>query len=93
EKGGADIASMLDTFFNEKGKIVGMLQMFMTKESIAERIQHELIRLTSHPKAKAIATQIIENEYATMKSKHLNELINETQYQAFKTSVTELALR
>ncbi|MDW4090845.1 DUF445 family protein [Staphylococcus saprophyticus] len=93
EKGGADIASMLDTFFNEKGKIVGMLQMFMTKESIAERIQHELIRLTSHPKAKAIATQIIENEYATMKSKQLNELINETQYQAFKTSVTELALR
>ncbi|MDT3972198.1 DUF445 family protein, partial [Staphylococcus saprophyticus] len=92
EKGGADIASMLDTFFNEKGKIVGMLQMFMTKESIAERIQHELIRLTSHHKAKAIATQIIENEYATMKSKQLNELINETQYQAFKTSVTELAL-
>ena len=26
--------------------------MFMTKESIADRIQHELIRLTNHPKSK-----------------------------------------
>lgn len=69
-----------------------MLQMFMTKESIAERIQHELIRLTSHPKAKAIATQIIENEYETMKSKQLNELLNEDQFNSFKTSVIELAI-
>ena len=27
--------------------------MFMTKESIAERVQHELIRLTRHPKSKS----------------------------------------
>jgi uncharacterized membrane protein YheB (UPF0754 family) len=38
----------LDTFFNEKGKLIGMLQMFMTKESIADRIQQELIHLTVH---------------------------------------------
>lgn len=92
EKGALDIASMLDTFFNEKGKIVGLLQMFMTKESIADRIQHELIRLTNHPKAKAIANQIIENEYATFKSKQLNEVLNEQQFQSFKTSVTDLAM-
>ncbi|MDG0844104.1 DUF445 family protein [Staphylococcus equorum] len=92
EKGAADIASMLETFFNEKGKIVGLLQMFMTKESIADRIQHELIRLTKHPKAKAIAKQVIDNEYETMKSKNLNELVSESQYKSFKTSVTELAI-
>ncbi|MGX5790847.1 DUF445 domain-containing protein [Staphylococcus equorum] len=92
EKGAADIASMLETFFNEKGKIVGLLQMFMTKESIADRIQHELIRLTKHPKAKAIAKQVIDNEYETMKAKNLNELVSESQYNSFKTSVTELAI-
>ncbi|KRG10510.1 DUF445 domain-containing protein [Staphylococcus sp. NAM3COL9] len=92
EKGAADIASMLETFFNEKGKIVGLLQMFMTKESIADRIQHELIRLTKHPKAKEIAKQVIDNEYETMKSKNLNELVSESQYKSFKTSVTELAI-
>ncbi|MDG0822451.1 DUF445 family protein [Staphylococcus equorum] len=92
EKGAADIASMLETFFNEKGKIVGLLQMFMTKESIADRIQHELIRLTKHPKAKAIAKQVIDNEYETMKAKNLNELVSESQYNSFKTSITELAI-
>lgn len=92
EKGAADIASMLETFFNEKGKIVGLLQMFMTKESIADRIQHELIRLTKHPKAKAIAKQVIDNEYETMKAKNLNELVSESQYNSFKTSITELAV-
>lgn len=92
EKGASDIASMLDTFFNEKGKIVGLLQMFMTKESIADRIQHELIRLTNHPKAKVIANQIIANEYTTFKSKQLSEVLNEQQFQSFKTSVTDLAM-
>ncbi|WP_147630411.1 DUF445 domain-containing protein [Staphylococcus xylosus] len=92
EKGAADIASMLDTFFNEKGKIVGLLQMFMTKESIADRIQYELIRLTNHPKAKDIANQIIDNEYETFKSKQLSEVLNEQQFQSFKTSITDLAI-
>lgn len=92
EKGAADIASMLDTFFNEKGKIVGLLQMFMTKESIADRIQHELIRLTNHPKAKDIANQIIDNEYETFKSKQLSEVLNEQQFQSFKASITDLAI-
>lgn len=31
-----------------------MLQMFMTKESIADRIQQELIRLTSHLKQEQL---------------------------------------
>lgn len=92
EKGAADIAAMLDTFFNEKGKIVGLLQMFMTKESIADRIQHELIRLTNHPKAKDIANQIIDNEYETFKSKQLSEVLNEQQFQSFKTSITDLVI-
>lgn len=92
DKGASDIASMLDTFFQEKGKIVGLLQMFMTKESIAERIQHELIRLTQHPKAKSIATQVIESEYQTMKAKNLDELVTVTQFDSFKESVCDLAV-
>ena len=58
---------MLDTFLS-KGKIVGLLQMFMTKESIVERVQHELIRLTRHPKAKVIIDKVIRDEYETLKS-------------------------
>ncbi len=46
-KGTQDINDMLDTFFNEKGKLIGMLQMFMTKESIADRIQQEMFNISS----------------------------------------------
>lgn len=40
-----------------------MLQMFMTKEAIAERIQRELIRLTTHSKARGILSAQIHAEY------------------------------
>lgn len=79
-KGTQDINDMLDTFFNEKGKLIGMLQMFMTKESIADRIQQELIRLTSHPKARTIVTSLITNEYQTFKDKSLKELLDASQF-------------
>src|SRR5699024_11883101 len=78
--------------FNEKRKIIYLLQMFINRESIADRIQHELIRLTNHPKAKAIAKQIIENEYATFKSKTLVEIINEDQFDSFKVTVADLLM-
>ena len=61
---------MLDTFFNEKGKLIGMLQMFMTKESIADRIQQELIRLTSHPKARTIVTSLLPMNIKLLKINH-----------------------
>ncbi|MEL0538590.1 DUF445 domain-containing protein [Staphylococcus debuckii] len=91
-KGEQDIYNMLDTFFAEKGKIVGLLQMFMTKESIAERIQLELIRLTNHPKARKIAAQLISNEYETLKNKPFGEVIDSEQYNNIKEKFTPLIL-
>ncbi|MEJ7525726.1 DUF445 domain-containing protein [Staphylococcus lugdunensis] len=90
-RGRHDIEDMLDTFFLEKGKIIGLLQMFMTKESIAERIQHELIRLTHHPKANAILKNIIRNEYTTFKGKKLNEIVSMEQVRQIATSCAEMA--
>lgn len=87
-KGTQDINDMLDTFFNEKGKLIGMLQMFMTKESIADRIQQELIRLTSHPKSRGIVTSVILNEYETFKNKPLNELINTSQFDDIAKNIS-----
>ncbi|MCI2875668.1 DUF445 family protein [Staphylococcus hominis] len=92
DKGARDIYDMLDTFFNEKGKIVGLLQMFMTKESIADRIQHELIRLTNHPKAKRIVNQVIDNEYETLKRQPLKKIIDEAQVSKLSDSVTLLIM-
>ena len=72
---------MLDTFFNEKGRIIGLLQMFMTKESIADRIQQELIRLTQHPQSQIIITKVLNDEYETFKDKNLDEIIKAQQFK------------
>lgn len=90
DKGARDIYDMLDTFFTEKGKIVGLLQMFMTKESIADRIQHELIRLTRHPKAKVIIDKVIRDEYETLKSQPLGQVVKEEQFTHITESVVHL---
>lgn len=91
-KGTRDINEMLDTFFNEKGKIIGLLQMFMTRESIADRIQQELIRLTRHPKAKSIIEQVIKNEVETFKNKRLGELVANHQFKQTATTTSTLII-
>ena len=65
--------------------------MFMTKESIAERIQHELIRLTQHPKARTIINQGFETNM-TLKNKTLIELIDKEQFENISKSTSELVL-
>ncbi|MDU5816385.1 MAG: DUF445 family protein, partial [Staphylococcus sp.] len=92
DKGARDIYDMLDTFFAEKGKIVGLLQMFMTKESIAERVQHELIRLTRHPKAKVIIDKVIRDEYETLKSQPLSHVVKEEQFTNISESLVHLVI-
>ena len=92
DKGARDIYDMLDTFFAEKGKIVGLLQMFMTKESIAERVQHELIRLTRHPKAKVIIDKVIRGEYETLKSQPLSHVVKEEQFTNISESLVHLIM-
>lgn len=92
DKGARDIYDMLDTFFAEKGKIVGLLQMFMTKESIAERVQHELIRLTRHPKAKVIIDKVIRDEYETLKSQSLSHVVKEEQFTNISESLVHLVI-
>ena len=78
---------MLDTFFNEKGRIIGLLQMFMTKESIADRIQQELIRLTQHPQSQIIITKVLNDEYETFKNKNLDEIIKAHQFKNYSQLV------
>lgn len=90
DKGARDIYDMLETFFTEKGKIVGLLQMFMTKESIADRIQHELIRLTRHPKAKSIIDKVIHKEYETLKKQPLGQVVKEEQFSKISDSTSQL---
>ncbi|MBZ8174089.1 DUF445 domain-containing protein [Staphylococcus delphini] len=93
EKGYDDILEMLETFFVEKGKIVSMLQMFMTKEAIAERIQRELIRLTTHSKARSILAAQIYAEYEKLKNASLQEWIKPEQMADIEAQVSAFVLK
>lgn len=93
EKGYDDILEMLETFFVEKGKIVSMLQMFMTKEAIAERIQRELIRLTTHSKAQSILAAQIQAEYKKLKRGTLQEWIKPKQMVDIEAQVSTFVLK
>ncbi|UXS76303.1 DUF445 domain-containing protein [Staphylococcus chromogenes] len=75
DKGYHDIFEMIETFFNEKSRILSMLQMFMTKEAIAERVQAELLRLSEHPKAKRILKTQIQEEYQRLKSMPIRDIV------------------
>ena len=66
--------------------------MFMTKESIAERVQHELIRLTRHPKAKVIIDKVIRDEYETLKSQPLSHVVKEEQFTNISESLVHLVI-
>ena len=59
----------------------------MTKESIADRIQHELIRLTQHPQSQKIITKVLNDEYETFKDKNLDEIIKEQQFKNYSQLV------
>ncbi len=93
EKGYHDITDMLETFFVEKGKIVGLLQMFMTQEAIAERIQKELIRLTYHPKAKNILAQQLKIEYERIKVLPLKEIIQPEAMEQIQIQLADYVLK
>ena len=61
--------------------------MFMTKESIADRIQQELIRLTQHPQSQIIITKVLNDEYETFKNKNLDEIIKAHQFKNYSQLV------
>ena len=48
--------------------------------------------MTHHPRAQEIAEQIIQNEYATLKSKSLGEIISTEQFSTIRSSVTPLIM-
>lgn len=80
DKGYHDIFEMIETFFNEKSRILSMLQMLMTKEAIAERVQAELLRLSEHPKAKRILKTQIQEEYQRLKSMPIRDIVTKDQF-------------
>lgn len=93
EKGYQDIMDMTERFFNEKGRMVSMIQMFMTKEMIAERIVHEFTKLSYEPKIENIIQTQIDQEFETMIQKTPMDFISESQLNAYQETMIDAIIK
>ncbi|TDM04660.1 DUF445 domain-containing protein [Macrococcus carouselicus] len=81
DKGYQDILNMVETFFMQKGKLISMLQMFMTAEAIADRVQREMLKLTDEDKIKNIIQSEVDKEYGRLMTTAPIDYIEESKIQ------------
>ncbi|WP_323704456.1 DUF445 domain-containing protein [Mammaliicoccus sp. Dog046] len=89
EKGEQDIQSMIEEFFEQKGKMVGMIQMFMTIEDIVARVKKELRNVVSQDKIKNMIDLQVQTEYQKWMSKPLDEILTSDRKDQAKTVISE----
>lgn len=90
EKGYEDLYTMTDEFIENRGKVARSIKYIMSKESIVENIQRELIKLLYHPKMTDIQNRIIHDEYIKLKEYELSNLLSEKDKERLTESVSEI---
>ena len=90
EKGYSDIYTMVDEFTENRGKLASSIKYFMTKESLASRVQSELLKLISQEKMITIEKKVIVDEFEKLKSSSINELITEEDRLQILVSVIKV---
>ncbi|MDO0952308.1 DUF445 family protein [Mammaliicoccus sciuri] len=85
EKGEQDIHSMVEEFFEQKGRMVGMIQMFMTTEDIVYRVKKELRNVIKQEKIKNMIDLQVHNQYDKWMAKPLQEVLTDERKEKAKT--------
>lgn len=84
KKGYNDILQMIDRFFIKKGRVISMIQMFMTKEMIADRVIKEFNALSKEQRLNLIIETEVKREYRNLLKKHPIDFINDEEMIAIK---------
>ena len=90
EKGYNDIFTMVDEFIENRGRIAKGLKYFMTKESLALRVQDELLKLISQDKMIDIEKKVILEEYEKFKNNRLDDVVSTQDRDKIINSVVEV---
>ncbi|QUR95102.1 DUF445 domain-containing protein [Macrococcoides canis] len=93
ESGYNDIMQMIDRFFMEKGRLVSMIQMFMTQEMIAERVIKEVNALSEEPKIRSIIEIELKKEYARIMAMTPESLVAAQDITRFKEELNSNIVR
>ncbi len=90
DKGFQDIYTMVDEFTENRGRIARSIKYVMTKESLTERAQAELLKLIQQEKMIDIETRVIEDEYNKIKQSGLSELVTGSDLDNILNSIIEV---
>jgi Uncharacterized protein conserved in bacteria len=90
DKGFHDIYTMVDEFTENRGRLARSLKYVMTKESMTERVQTELLKLIQQEKMINIETRVIEDEYNKLKQSGLSELVTSSDLDNILNSIIEV---
>ena len=75
EKGKERIKHLIENFLQERGKMWNMIQMFIGHDSLADRLQPELVKLFQHPGTKQMLTQLLLDEVKKIEGNSVKEFI------------------
>lgn len=84
EKGEQDIYAMVEEFFEQKGKMVGMIQMFMTTDDIVYRVKKELRSVIKQEKIINMIDLQVHNQYDKWMSKPLIDVLTHERKEKAK---------
>lgn len=88
-KGHELIQQNVDRFFEGRGMLAGLLQSFLDKRNIADRIQEELVKMANNEQTKAAIQQLLRNELDEVKNWTVLETINKFEYENWMRQIWE----
>lgn len=90
DKGFRDIYTMVEEFTENRGRLARSIKYVMTKESMTERVQTELLKLIQQEKMIDIENRVIEDEYNKLKQSGLSELVTGSDLDNILNSIIEV---
>lgn len=73
EEGKEKITIMIENFFQNRGKMWSLIQMFIGEAQLSEKVQPELLKFLHHPNTKKLLVSIMEEEVGKIEQKKVDE--------------------
>lgn len=74
EDGKKRLEEMLDDFFQERGKLISLIQMFFGNEKLVDKIQPEIVKLLEQPRTKSTLMAIFAKEWFEIQKWELHKV-------------------
>lgn len=73
------IKTLIEDFLKDRGRLWNMIQMFIGNDSLAEKVQPEIIKFLNSPGTKSMLVNVIESEWNKVQNNQLGELLNQLE--------------